>query len=58
MVNFVLLIIFVGGGDVIVWGKLSPFTGSLPRIDVSLFPRNLHAADDYINRKVMLPPQN
>ena len=54
-----MIIIFVGGGDVIVWGKLLPFTGWLtsPYRRVT-FPHNLHHVDVYINRKVMtLPPQ-
>ena len=55
----VRIVIFVGGGDVIVWGKLPSFTGWLtsPYRRVT-FPHNLHHADVYINRKVMtLPPQ-
>ena len=53
-----MIIIFVGGGDVIVWGKLPSFTGWLtsPYRRVT-FPHNLHHVD-VINRKVMtLPPQ-
>ena len=53
-----MIVIFVGGGDVIVWGKLPSFTGWLtsPYRRVT-FPHNLHHADVYINRKVMtLPP--
>ena len=54
-----MIIIFVGGGDVIVWVKLPSFTGHLPVWRHFTFPRNLHPVDDYINRKVMtLPPQN
>ena len=54
-----MIISFVGGGDVIVWGKLLSFTGWLtsPYRRVT-FPHNLHHVDVYINRKVMtLPPQ-
>ena len=41
-----MIIIFVGGGDVIVWGKLPSFTGWLtsPYRRVT-FPHNLHHAD-------------
>ena len=54
-----MIIIFVGGGDVIVWGKLPSFTRWLtsPYRRVT-FPHNLQHLDVYINRKVMtLPPQ-
>ena len=56
-ISNMLQIIFVGGGDVIVWGKLPSLTGWLtsPYRRVT-FPRNLHPVDNYINRKVMTLP--
>ena len=56
-----IIIIIVGGSDVIVWGKLLSFrfTGWLtsPYRSVT-FPHNIHHGGVNINRKVMtLPPQ-
>ena len=50
-----MIIIFVGGGDVIVWGKLPSFTGWLtsPYRRVT-FPHNLHHVDVYINRNIYI----
>ena len=49
-----MIIIFVGGGDVIVTST-GWLTSPYRRVT---FPHNLHHVDVYINRKVMtLPPQ-
>ena len=50
-----MIIIFVGGGDVIVWGKLPSFSGWLTSLYRRvIFPHNRHHVDVYINRKVYI----